>query len=268
MSFWLRALFACQWLLSGSLLYAQVGFSLPVINNVSTGAILNPAVKVTGFDSIASAQYVICWDPQVLQFQGLSNFNLPGLDSTRFGFLKIAEGTLSFAWPSPDLIKGTSVANGTTIFRLRFKAIGTTGMGSGLKFMEKMPTAIEVVKISNSGSSVEVPRNRISFTHGYVAMGYTVANEEPESEQNSVEIFPNPFSESTQVVFHLPKSRQVRCAVTDASGRLVYEATSSFPAGRQQMTIKRSQLGAATGTYFLTLQMGETSVSKPIFLTD
>lgn len=264
MSIWLRVILASQWLLSASLLSAQVGFTMPVINNVATGTIVSPTIKVTGFEGILSAQYVICWDPQVLQFQGLTNFNLPGLDSTKFGFLRIEQGVLSFAWPSPNLMSGTTVPNGTTIFRLKMKVIGTNGMGTGLKFMAKMPTAIEVTHAQN-GSTVAFPDSLVRLTHGYVAVGYTVSNEEPEGLSVPLAVFPNPFTETTQATFGLEKAAKVQLRVTDVAGRVVYELKESFSAGQHSVEITHTQL-REPGAYFLSLQVGEQTLVRPIFL--
>ena len=264
MSIWLRVIFASQWLLSASLLSAQVGFTMPVLNNIATGTIITPTVKVTGFDSIISAQYVICWDPQVLQFQGLSHYNLPGLDSTKFGFLRISQGALSFAWPSPNLTVGTSVPNGTAIFRLKMKVIGANGTGSGLQFLGKMPTVVEVTRTQN-GTTVEMPLDQIRFTHGYVAVGYTVSDEEPTGLSVPLEVFPNPFTEMTQATFGLEKAAKIRLRVTDVAGRVVHEVKNSFPAGPHSVEIAHTQL-SGPGAYFLTLQIGEQTLVRPIFL--
>ncbi len=264
MSSWLRVILASQWLLSASLLSAQVGFTMPVINNVATGTIVSPTIKVTGFEGILSAQYVICWDPQVLQFQGITNYNLPSLDSTKFGFLRIDQGILSFAWPSPNLMTGTSVPNGTTIFRLKMKVIGANGMGTGLKFMAKMPTVIEVTHAQN-GTTVAFPDSLVRLTHGYVAVGYTVSDEAPESLSVPLAVFPNPFSEVTQATFGLETAAKVRIKVTDVAGRVVHQIKDSFPAGRHSIEIAHTQLNGP-GAYFLSLQVGEQTVVRPIFL--
>lgn len=265
MSLWLRVFLVSQWLLSVSLLSAQVSFIMPVINNVNTGAIVTPTVKVSGFDSIVGVQYVICWDPQVVQFQGLSNYNLPGLDSSRFSFLEVSKGILRFLWPSPNTTGGTSVPNGTTIFRLRMKVVGATGTGSGLKFMDKMPTSIEVLKPGPRNSAIEVPKSQILLTHGFVAVGYMVSDDEPETSEVPVSAFPNPFSESTELAFTLERAAKVRLNVTDVTGRNVYATKTSLPAGQHRLEIRREQLGSA-GTYFASLQIGDKTVVRPIFL--
>lgn len=264
MSFWLRVILASQWLLSVSLLSAQVGFTMPVINNVSTGSIVLPTIKVTGFQGILSAQYAICWDPQVLQFQAVTNMNLPGLDTTKFGYLRIDQGILSFAWPSPNLSSGTTVPDGTAIFRLKMKVIGPTGSGTGLKFMTKLPTAIEVTHTVNNKTEA-FPDSLVHLNHGYVAVGFTVADEEPDALSMPLSVFPNPFTALTHVVFGLEKATDVRLRVTDVTGRMVHERTESLSAGQHSLDLQHTQLHGP-GAYFLSLLLGDKAVTRPIFL--
>ncbi len=77
----LRIAFAVLWLSCTGAVSAQIGFSMPFINAAVPGTDKYMTVKVTNFDSIVSMQYVIRWDPTVLQYVTINTFGaIPGLD--------------------------------------------------------------------------------------------------------------------------------------------------------------------------------------------
>lgn len=80
------------------------------------------------------------WDPAILQFNSVQNYNLP-VGATNFNTLNAAGGQLSFAWVQPT---GVTLGNGTPIFQLTFNVIGSQGDVSAVSFVET-PTVFEVL---------------------------------------------------------------------------------------------------------------------------
>lgn len=268
MNLCLRIVFVSLWLHFSLFLSAQVGFSLPFLNNVNSGSLVSLPVKVTNFDSVTSAQFVIKWDPQVLQFFTTDQYNLPDLDGQDFGTLNTLDsGILRFAWSSSNLDDGVTVPDQSTIFRIRVKALGAVNAGSTVLFGSLPPTDFEVTQIVN-GQIVARSINQVNLTQGFVAIGYTVDTEEPQSVPGdfSVRIAPNPFSEKTQIAFDLDAASDVRLSVSDATGRIILEKTMlQLAKGQHGMEIASPVL-REKGMYYLILRTQSHSCVQPLFV--
>jgi len=260
----LRALLASLCLLLVIPAFAQPTFNLQVINNAITGEIASPRIRVSGFTNVISAQFSICWNPQVLRFVSVSNLNLPNLrDSLHFSTSRIQEGILGFAWPSPNIITGSTVVDGTTIFRINFTVMGAPNSGTPLKFADKPPTVIEIGQVIN-GVIQEIPDSLVTFQNGFVAVGYTVPAVEPDREKIALTIAPNPFSEHTKIEFNVQQSAQVSWQIADATGRVLLKNKELLQPGQHGMEIASTQLHG-TGAYFFILETAGSRIVRPIF---
>ena len=274
MHLWLRSLGVSVLTLISTFLAAQpFGFSLPVINDAFTGAIVNPACSVTNFDSVTSLQFVLRWDPLLLQFQEVYALNLNGLEADDFGLTQALDsGIIRLQYESPSAFPGTSAPDGTNIFRVRFKVIGALGTGSGFEITESFPTAFEVTQVQPDSTifaySIETaaPLDSVQINNGFVAIGYMVAAQEPGTQREMpVEISPNPFTDHTTVAFHLENASVVRMTLHDLAGRVV--RTEDWPASAGDQSIAIPAAGfPAPGTYFLTLQTATQACVRPLFL--
>lgn len=268
MHLWLRTFGVSALTLHSIFLLAQpFGFSLPVINNVFPGAIINPALSVTNFDSVTSLQFVLRWDPAVLQFQEVYALNLASLDMDDFATAQAVDsGLLRVKYISPSLLAGISVPDGTGIFRVRLKVVGSSGTGSGLQITENFPTAFEVTQGQPDSSNLAFPISTVQINNGFVAVGYTVAANEPVGKHIlPVQISPNPFTTDTQVAFHLAASTVVHLTLTDVAGRVV--RTEDWPLLAGDQSIKISSAGLPPhGTYFLTLRTATQACVRTLFL--
>lgn len=94
-------------------------------------------VRVNDFDLIASMQYSMEWDKSILQYTGVQDFNLPGLDASSFGIgTNAANPTKSYLntqWNDPAAT-GVNRADNATIYKVCFKAIGAGGTSTEVKF--------------------------------------------------------------------------------------------------------------------------------------
>ena len=256
------------WLfLALGVLSAQVGFSLPFVNNATPGTILNVPVKVTGFNNVASTQFVVTWDTQTLSFFSVDNFNLPGLDAAEFNSTQaLSNGILRFAWVSNNLQQGTTVPDETTIFRIRMQIVGPINSGTAVTITQSPPTSFEVNQIVN-GNLQSFNIDQVQLTQGFVAVGYTVGTSEiSEGREWPVRIAPNPFSETTEIFFENEESADIQMVITDIAGRIILEKNIFSPtSGQYGMEIASSQL-REKGMYFLILRTDKRSCVRPLFL--
>jgi hypothetical protein len=272
MIFRLRIAFAVLWLSCTGAVSAQIGFSMPFINAAVPGTDKYMTVKVTNFDSIVSMQYVIRWDPTVLQYVTINTFGaIPGLDLLDFNVQQAVDsGIVRLVWEGPNSFPGVSVIDGYTIFRLRFTVIGSDTSSTPVKFTETNNTFpaldFEIVKVVSPDSTLQAfDEQDCTLINGFVAVGYTVATDEPASA-NVLELIvsPNPFSDNTKAEFHLAETADVQAFITDAAGRLVFQKDMPhLPSGKHAINIDKAVF-QAKGAYFITIRAGSQTSVQPM----
>jgi hypothetical protein len=238
-------------------LSAQVGFSIPDISNAQAGEILDLPITVTNFDSIVASQFVIRWDPSVLQFQSTSNYNLPDLDEGKFGVNQALDsGFVRLVWVYYTAA-GTSKPDNTSIFHIKLKVIGPVNSGSIIAITEISPqTLIEVVKADNTAYGP----SQINIDNGFVAVGYVPVSATWTAQKIDFKIntFPNPIIDNLHINFTLPFSEKVQINVIDNQGLIIYEKNEQFPAGSNGMEIA-SNIFSKKDIYFLIIHINQFS---------
>ncbi len=270
MNLCVRIVFISLWLLLTSALPAQIGLSLPFVNNISPNATVNYPVKVTGWDSIAGAQFIIRWDPQVLQYENvfLPFSNPLSMTTGDFGTTQAQDsGILRVQWEADFILAGETVPDETTIFTLQLKAIGAINSGTPVYFTQDFITPFDIVQANSDSSLTSYNINQVNLTQGFGAIGYTVSTDEHSGGGHiPLSIFPNPFSEKTRVVFDLKTPSDVLLTVTDAAGRTLFEKTMPQLRAGQHGTEIASPLMRERGTYFLILRAGAHSCTRPLIV--
>lgn len=103
-------------------------------------------VKVKNFIQLTRTRYTINWNPNILQYAGvtltgnLPNFSISSYDESP---VYIDNGQLVIDWKSANQIQGTNLADGTTIFKLCFEVVGAAPACSQLS-ASSFPVNIEV----------------------------------------------------------------------------------------------------------------------------
>lgn len=269
MNLCVRTVFISLWLFLTSTLSAQLGLSLPVINNITPGALVSFTVTVSDFDSIVGMQYVIRWDPEVFEYDGTGSYNLPELSTDDFGTTQALDsGILRVLWVYSNLLGGVSVNDGTSIFRLRLNAIGPVGSGSPILFTEDVLTPFDIARANSDSSLTSFGLEDVNIHQGFGAIGYTVAANEPAGDNGdfALHTFPNPFSEKTTVRFDLKTTSDVVLVVTDATGRTLSEKTMpQLPPGQHGTEIALPQI-REKGIYFLIFRAGTHVYTRSLFV--
>jgi large repetitive protein len=76
---------------------------------------------------------------------------------------------------------------------------------------------------------------------------------------------PNPFSSETQIGFKLPKATKATLSVSDAKGALLYKVEGDYAKGKNQLTLKKAQLGAS-GVLYYTLETNDFTATKKMIV--
>ncbi len=270
MNFRLRIAFAVLWLCSVNALSAQIGLSLPFINGAAPGTNKSLSVRVSNFDSIVSMQYVIRWNPAVLEYTNIDLFNLPGLSIQNFNAQRALDsGFVRLLWEGPNSFPGVSLLNDVSIFRLKFKVIGPDTSSTFIRFTEitnAFPaTDFEIVKVIRPDSTLAAFNElQCNLVHGFVAVGYTVATTSPDNDPLALSLSPNPFSENTRAEFYLEQTADIQVVIADAAGRILFqEDLPQLPAGKQGVNINKAVF-PAKGAYFLTIRTGSQTSSRTL----
>jgi hypothetical protein len=83
-------------------------------------------ISTLNFDTIAGLQFSVAWDPAIMQYDSVSNFNgALSLVQSNFGEGFANIGQLSFSWTGP--LTGTNLNDGEVIFRINFNLLGNIG---------------------------------------------------------------------------------------------------------------------------------------------
>ncbi len=124
---------------------AQLSFTFVPSNSMpDLGETITVDVVVNGFTDIASYQYSINWNETNLDYQGVSNFGLPGLTSGgNFGQTQINQGILTTSWWDPD--GGTqSLTDGSVLFTITFDVVASGATSTEIQFSEN-PLFFEII---------------------------------------------------------------------------------------------------------------------------
>jgi hypothetical protein len=84
-----------------------------------------------------------------------------------------------------------------------------------------------------------------------------------ELKQNT----PNPFSDETVIGFTLPKETKATLSIRDVKGALIYKVEGSYTKGSNQVTLKKSQLGAS-GVLYYTLETTDFTATKKMVILE
>ncbi len=100
-------------------------------------------VSVRGYTDVISMQYTNQWDPDVLEFNRIQNFNLPNMTMGNFGTGQTDNGRLSLSYNDPSG-QPVSVSDNTVVYEVCFDIIGSTGQFSAFEFTSS-PLSIDFI---------------------------------------------------------------------------------------------------------------------------
>lgn len=94
----------------------------------------------------------------------------------------------------------------------------------------------------------------VSSTDGQLVLLVTEIND-PASELNLI-AYPNPFNESSTIIYNLNASDEVEISLVDVLGkRIVLQQKQDQQAGRHQLSVSKNELALAKGMYILKLSV-------------
>jgi hypothetical protein len=233
----------------------SVGFDIPDYRS-QAGEIITIPVTVKNFNGISGIQYTITWDAQVLEFMETANSAL----DMKYGTAQ--KGKLSTLWATENL-EGTTLADGTVIFELKFRVIGQNGQASTVAINSDVTSAMAYDK--------DLAALTLSLNNGTVTVGdktmAPVASDEPYAlYQNK----PNPFNGITTISFTIPQDDKVTISIYDAFGKKVDEFTGAYKKGTHSINWNGTDSNGndlGSGTYYYIMYSGKYVSAKKMVLT-
>ncbi len=216
-----------------------------------TGQIVCVPVRAKGFVDVVTMAGSISWNPQVLGFQNVQNFNLlPGMTLANFNYTQPSQ--LLFSWSDPNALCITK-DDGEVVFEICFSAIGPPGSGSDVKIdtalIETCPTG------QNIWSSSQSPPGHVEVTIT------TDASSLMTLKQPTLTLSPNPTSNGAQVIVQSQKESEAKLFVTNTLGQIIFEQKVSVKVGENQIQIPAEALKTA-GFYQVSLQTEQGAISQ------
>ncbi len=227
-------------------------------------------LKVVNLDSVVSMQMAFRWNPKVLKFLTIDNFNFSDLGLVDFNTTRALDsGYVRMQWIGPSsAAPGVSAVDSSTIFRFRFNLIGNDTCSKVLitELLSFPPTYFEIVKVRTNESNEDYLLSECPITEGRICIGIASAAQEPNANEIAFSLWPNPFLVEAQLEFYLDETTDTQVFISDVNGRIVFEKKFlSLTPGQHGMVIENSML-AAPGVYALTLQAGRKIATRTFVL--
>jgi len=211
-------------------------------------------IKVKNYNNIHAWQMDFAFDVEGLEFEGVSNLQLPNFDIHNIGLTFLEKGVLPMVWYNPDgKREGLTLTDNALVFSLKFKAKNDFVLDEntfGIKHDRMTQGGFK------NGKSVNVN----------VLLEKDLGNEKIDKPIWVKPNRPNPFNQFTEIEFYLPKSEKVNFAIYDQTGRSVESWEKIFDGGIHKVRIDETIL-PELGLYFYQLQTPENHhQGKMIFI--
>lgn len=188
-------------------------------------------------------QYGIQFSPSALD---LSNIEYEVLQEEDLSLNDVERGLLQFSWS-----RGISLGNveSNNLCSLTFLALQTGDLKDFLQFSTgglhpeayTQDLKIHPLQLLWKGNDNTTISNDLVF----------------QLHQNR----PNPFGEDTVIEFDLPAPERATLTIRDVAGRTLFTTTANYLAGRHQITVSKSELGAQ-GLLYYSLETPKFAATK------
>jgi hypothetical protein len=214
--------------------------------SVDAGNLVNLPVKVyTNGNDLASLQFGLKYDPAVLEFKGIfSNSNV----MKWITYVNPNDGEVDWGGYDPTNVENP-VLDGEEVVNLQFLALQPQG-----EWLESpLYTTRKFAGTTSSNDLSLTPTDGILQVLKAVGAGII--------DDNSIEVFPNPFNNEVTMTFKVDATVDATLAVYDVYGRKV-AAILSGPIPEGQFTYTTDLGKLAEGVYIVTLN---TDDNAPLF---
>jgi hypothetical protein len=238
-----------SWTNEGGARKSNLDFALRMENMTLQDNLVEIPVVVDAYSDIRGYQFSVTWDPNELEYFGVSSDILEGF----FNEQMVEQGILTTLWDDIDG-EPRALQEGDVLMTLKFRA--------------RHETAASEVAINSTVTEA------IAFDGNLNAMSIRSNPARVDLEQlrnGQLELFqniPNPFDFSTTIDFRVPKPGLVRFSIVNTLGEIVYIHEDNYKAGIYSLDWDRSQgsQSIAPGVYLYRLESNGAEVVKKMMI--
>jgi Cohesin domain/Secretion system C-terminal sorting domain len=214
--------------------------------------LISAEIKIKSRDTISLISFNLEWDPSVLTFQKVDNFNLSPSAYDIFGLTNVSAGALKFNWLGTDAYH---VKDSVVIFKVNFKVDGSKGSNSNLRFIK--PKAYD--------NSATVDSIRMTIQNGVIMVNSgtsAVGNvSDTEGYAQLLQSQPNPAYNKVLFPFTIKESDVVTLTIYDMVGRQVFSEKKKVDAGNQNFELNTEGV-LVQGMYVYGIQTKKGFISR------
>jgi hypothetical protein len=229
---------------------------------VETGDEILVPIKVSSFSGVYSLQFGLRWNPEILEFDTVQDFNLPEMNvGDNFNLNNAPDGKARVIWFQFDPnSNGVTLSDGESIFSMGFKVVGEGNVSTALEvYSDTMLPPLEV-RIED-GNGMPFVTN---IETGTITVNGPNAAHETKTEaftlfQNS----PNPFSDETFISFNLNETTDAVLSIYDNTGKTIFRQDGKFNRGMHRIPVQRNLFSSA-GSYYYSLETEKSKATRKL----
>lgn len=209
------------------------------------GELVTIPFRAADFADLLGFQGTFMFDTEVFELIDLKE-GMVDIDDHNFGFTYLSEGLLTVSWSD---VSAMELNQNEVLFELTFHA-KQSGAVSDYLFMGSVITSAEIYTESEN-RPLEIRFDRTVEGDGYVLY------------QNR----PNPFKDETIIGFRLPENQTATLSIFDVTGKLIFQQTSDFTAGYNELTISGNDL-PGSGVMYYRLDAENFNASRKMIILE
>lgn len=117
-------------------------------------------ITANNFEKMVAMQFSLNWDPSVLEFKEVGDFNLEDLNENVFNTTVAERGELSVAWFDNN-VGGVTLENGSNLFSITFTKLSSVPTSL---FFDNTPTKIEFISFPFNEVALNSTTNEVVLT--------------------------------------------------------------------------------------------------------
>lgn len=209
------------------------------------GQTYHSKIRADQLNQIKGLQYTLKGDENKIKFLNVTPV-FDAINEYSFGQRFLDQNILTTSW-NGDLGNSEEIV----LFSLEFEALQNCKLS-------------DVLSISDEYTVAE------AYTFDDELLDVSLIIKKNPSITSNISLFqnqPNPFRQSTLILFYLPENIEASIEIFDVMGRNVKTIKKQWQKGTHKMDIDRSMLGAE-GVYYFTLRAGDKQLTEKMILID
>jgi len=209
------------------------------------------SMEITVADVVATygMQFTMKFNDMNLRFADVKSGAIE-MNENNIGLTYLDQGAITVSWSSAEL---TTFEDNTVLFAVEFEAkssgqlSGNVSINSEITNSEAYDTNLEVMDVElefRDDNGLEVDSSPFTLY------------------QN----IPNPFAQSTNISFNLPKASAVTLSVFDVAGKLIYSQQGAYGKGMQSISLDVNAFDASGVLYYQVETKEHTATRKMVVL--